>query len=280
MDTTSSAPGGLRRIGSVYKRLLWGTMDLFGITDSLWRKMMVAVGLQFAAGIALATVVVVFEGTAALAVAGGLLALAAIACFNTALIVREDLTGPLGELESSTEAVAQGTLDVDSTTIEQDDEVGSLAASFERMHEMLRVTDRQADALAKESFDDPALEESVPGEFGESLDRMAENLSTAISDLEARSALYDASEIAAETDEAVARPVERTESIRSRTTTPRTLRRANRSRARPGRRTDAVGRLLRRTAAAWPALRERRWPTADIAVRKRNPCYRPSRLCV
>jgi len=188
MNTTSSAPGGLRRVGSVYKRLLWGTMDAFGITDSLWRKMMVAVGLQFAAGIALATVVVVFEGATALAVAGGLLALAAIACFNTALIVREDLTQPLRELESSAETVAEGTLDVDSPTIEQDDEVGSLAASFGRMHETLRVTDRQAEALADESFDDPVLEESVPGEFGDSLDRMAENLSAAISDLEARSA--------------------------------------------------------------------------------------------
>ena len=91
-------------------------MDRFAITDSRWREMIVAVGLQFAAGIALATVTVVLEGTAAIAVAGGPLALAAIACFNTALIIRANLIDPPRELEPSTEAVAEGSFNVDSPT--------------------------------------------------------------------------------------------------------------------------------------------------------------------
>ena len=110
-----------------------------------------------------------------------------MAFFNTALIVREDLIRPLRALESSVETVAAGSLDAEPPDIEQDDEVVSLSDSFARMQETLRVTGRQADALASESFNDPVLDRSVPGAFGESLDRMAENLSTAIADLEARS---------------------------------------------------------------------------------------------
>ena len=174
-------------IGSAYGRLLWGTMDLLGIDGSIERKMMVAVGLQFAAGLALAAVVVTFEGTAALVAVGALLSLATVAFLNTALIVREDVIAPLRELESSAETIASGSLDVASPTIDQPDEIGSLATSFARMHETLRVTDRQAEALATESFDDPVLDRSVPGAFGDSLDRMAGNLSSAITDLEARS---------------------------------------------------------------------------------------------
>ena len=184
--TSTSGPGGT--LGSAYRRLLWGTMALLGIDRSLWWKIMAAVGIQFAAGISLAASVVIFEGTTALVVAGGLFFLSVVAFFNTALIVRADLIAPLRELESSTETVAAGSLDGASPTVEQTDEIGSLAGSFGRMQETLHVTGRQADALANESFDDPVLDRSVPGEFGDSLDRMAENLSSAIGDLEARSA--------------------------------------------------------------------------------------------
>lgn len=148
---------------------------------------MVAVGLHFEAGLALAVGVAVLEGTVAIIVTGGLLVAAVVAFFNTALIVREDLIRPLRALESSVETVAAGSLDAEPPDIEQDDEVVSLSDSFARMQETLRVTGRQADALASECFNDPVFDRSVPGAFGESLDRMAENLSTAIADLEARS---------------------------------------------------------------------------------------------
>ena len=184
MSTTTS-PGS---VFSAYKRGLWGMMEVLGINDSLWRKLMVAVGLQFAAGIALAGAAVVLEGTATAVVLGLFLVLAVVAFGNTALIIREDLIRPLGRLESSAEAIGGGDLDCDRLDVEQHDEIGSLADSFDRMNDTLRTTARQADALASEEFDDPVLDQSVPGDFGESLDRMAANLSEAISDLEARSA--------------------------------------------------------------------------------------------
>jgi methyl-accepting chemotaxis protein len=175
-------------VGAAYKRALWGTMGALGINGSLWWKLMAAVGLQFAAGIALAVAAVVFEGTTATAVMGVLFGLALVAFLNTALIIRDDLIRPLREIQSSAEEISAGSLTADPPKIEQDDEVGSLAASFVRMHDTLQTTARQADALANEEFDDPALEESVPGAFGESLDRMSRNLSNAISDLQDRSA--------------------------------------------------------------------------------------------
>ncbi len=174
-------------VWSAYRRVLWGTMRALGIDGSLWRKLMAAVAIQFVAGIALAGAALVLEGTVATAVIGVLLVLALVAFFNTALIVRADLIGPLQRIESNAEAVASGDLNCEQLGIEQRDEVGSLGASFDRMQETLRITARQADALANEEFDDPVLDRSVPGAFGDSLDRMSENLSAAISRLEERS---------------------------------------------------------------------------------------------
>lgn len=172
---------------TVYKRALWGTMGVLGVTDSLWRKLMMAVGIQFVVGIALVGAAITLSGTAATAIMGALFALGLVAFFNTAVIVRDDLIRPLARLQSSAESIAAGDLDCDRLEIDQADEIGSLAASFDRMNETLRTTALQADALAREEFDDPVLDRSVPGAFGESLDRMASNLSVAISDLEARS---------------------------------------------------------------------------------------------
>jgi len=187
MSVGTSVWRGVTRIGAAYKRLLWGTMGWLGVDRSLWRKLMTAVGIQFLAGVSLAGAIALFQGTAAAVVTVGLFALALVAFFNTALIVKDDLIRPLRQLESSAEAVAAGSLDTDPPDIRQRDEIGSLSDSFGRMSETLQITARQADALANESFDAPVFDRSVPGEFGDSLDRMADNLSSAISDLEARS---------------------------------------------------------------------------------------------
>ncbi len=182
---TKTVGGG---VGSAYRRALWGTMKALGVDDSLWRKLMAAVAIQFAAGIALGGAALFLEGTTATAVIGTLFVLALVAFFNTALIVREDLIRPLRRIESGAESVAGGDLDRERLGIEQRDEVGSLGVSFDRMQETLTTTAEQADALANEEFDAPVLDQSVPGAFGDSLDRMSENLSAAISELEERSA--------------------------------------------------------------------------------------------
>jgi methyl-accepting chemotaxis protein len=174
-------------VWATYKRVLWGTMEMLGVADSMWWKLMVAVGLQFAAGIALAGVAIVLDGPAMAVAIGLFLVLALVAFGNTALIIRDDLIRPLAELESSAEAIGGGDLDCDRLEIDQRDEIGSLGASFDRMNDTLRTTAKQADALANEEFDDPVLDRSVPGAFGDSLDRMSANLSEAIADLQDRS---------------------------------------------------------------------------------------------
>jgi len=59
---------------------------------------------------------------------------------------------------------------------DQPDEIGSLVNSFAEVERYLGTVSAQAESLAAQEFDDPALDEDVPGAFGDSLDEMAANL--------------------------------------------------------------------------------------------------------
>ena len=171
-----------------YEAILWGMMDWLGITDSLRRKMLAAVALQFSAAVGLFVLPILLSGTV-LRVAQGAIFLGAIVAFvNTVLIIQKDLINPLGEIETAAGRIAEGHVDTEQVVIDQPDEVGSLADSFGGLQTYLKTVAAQADALAEQNFEDPALEEPVPGPFGESLVRMAENLETHTHELEARSA--------------------------------------------------------------------------------------------
>jgi len=171
-----------------YEALLWGMMDRLGITDSLRRKMLAAVALQFSAAIGLFVLPMLLAGTV-LRVAQGVIFLGAIVAFvNTVLIIERDLIAPLDEIEAAAGRIAEGHVDTDRVTVNQPDEVGSLADSFAGLQSYLITVSAQADALADQEFDDSALDEPVPGPFGESLNRMAANLETHTEELEARSA--------------------------------------------------------------------------------------------
>jgi len=171
-----------------YEAILWGMMDWLGITDSLRRKMLAAVALQFSAAVGLFVLPILLTGTV-LRVAQGAIFLGAIVAFvNTLLIVQQDLIEPLNEIEAAAGRIADGHVDTEQVTVDQPDEVGSLADSFAGLQTYLMTVSAQADALADQNFDDPALDEPVPGPFGDSLDRMAENLETHTQELEARSA--------------------------------------------------------------------------------------------
>ena len=171
-----------------YEAVLWGMMDWLGITDSLRRKMLAAVALQFSAAIGLFLLPILLAG-AVLRVAQGVIFLGAIIAFvNTVLIIEKDLINPLGEIETAAGQIAEGHVDTEQVVVDQPDEVGSLADSFAGLQDYLTTVAAQADALADQQFDDPALDEPVPGPFGDSLDRMAENLEAHTQELEARSA--------------------------------------------------------------------------------------------
>jgi methyl-accepting chemotaxis protein len=90
----------------------------------------------------------------------------------------------LRQLAKQAEAIAEGDL---STDIEEEgriDEVGAVRDSFRDIKAYLDTAAGQADAIATQQFDDPILDEEVPGTLGESLQRTREDLETFIEDLE------------------------------------------------------------------------------------------------
>lgn len=169
---------------AAYEALLWGMMDVLGVSESVERKIITAVTLQFLAAVGIAGVAVTLSGSLR-SVATGLLLIAAVVAFlNTALIARRDFTSPIQSLETSANCIATGDIDADIERSEQSDEVGSLINSFADMQAHLDTVSRQAAALSRQDFDDPVLNEEVPGQFGQALDQMAESMSEYTRELE------------------------------------------------------------------------------------------------
>lgn len=167
-----------------YENLLWGIMDLLGVTDSIERKVITAVSIQFLATIGIFLALLLIPGTAGVVVAGAFIVGGIVALLNTVLILRRDFTGPILELEDRVNEIAAGSLDIEISRTDQVDEIGSLTNAFADMNASLVTISRQADALARQDFDDPALDEEVPGEFGASLARMCDNLESHTAELE------------------------------------------------------------------------------------------------
>jgi methyl-accepting chemotaxis protein len=167
-----------------YEEALWWTMDVLGISESIERKVFAAVLIQFGVTVLIFVLPFVVSGVAWYLLSGLLFLGAVVAGTNTLLVVRRDLTEPVCELERKANAIAAGDLETTIDRSGQADEVGSLTAAFAEMQAHLATVSRQADALARQEFDDPALAEDVPGAFGESLSRMAENLEAYTTELE------------------------------------------------------------------------------------------------
>lgn len=91
----------------------------------------------------------------------------------------------LDSLATEASAVARGDLDVEISGTARRDEVGRVSRSFAAVQSSLGTAARQADAIADRRFDDPALDEDVPGDFGATLDAMATDVETLIDDVEA-----------------------------------------------------------------------------------------------
>jgi len=197
MSTTRQRRPGIR---GRYEALLWGTMDRLGVSESIERKVVTAVGIQFLVTVGIFLVPLLVSGTLSYVLSGALFLGAVAAIYNTLLIVRRDFVAPIRELEAGADAIAAGEVDVVTEVgsggtegtagpalagSDQPDEIGSLANSFVEVERYLGTVAAQAEALAAQEFDDPALDEDVPGAFGDSLDEMAANLEAYTTDLEA-----------------------------------------------------------------------------------------------
>jgi methyl-accepting chemotaxis protein len=90
----------------------------------------------------------------------------------------------LRQLSVQARAIANGDL---SANVEDDgriDEVGEVRSSFREIKSYLETATAQSDALANQQFDDPVLDETVPGSLGASLQSTRADLETFIDDLE------------------------------------------------------------------------------------------------
>jgi len=179
MPQSESSP-----IRARYEAALWWMMEQLGVTESIERKVIAAVLIQFLATVGIFLAPFLFSGPGWYLLAGLLFVGAIVAMVNTILIVRKDFTGPITELEAAADRIAAGDLSAEIDRSEQADEIGSLIDSFVAMRSYLVTVSEQAEALAEQEFDDPALAEDVPGEFGESLSRMSENLRSHTEQLE------------------------------------------------------------------------------------------------
>ena len=174
-------------------------MDRLGVSESIERKIATAVGIQFLVTVGIFLTPLVFSGTRASVVSGALFLGAIAAIYNTLLIVRRDFVAPLKRLEAGADAIAAG--DVSraerrgpaAVGVGQTDEIGSLVNSFVEVERYLGTVSAQADALAAREFDDPVLDEEVPGGFGDALDEMAANMAAYTTELESVVDAFDES---------------------------------------------------------------------------------------
>lgn len=171
-----------------YESLLRWSMDLLGVSRSIERKIVAAVTIQFLIVLILGVFGVLHFGeiglltqiTVGVVIAGG-----AVAFANTLLITRRDFIDPITAIDERVAAISQGETDVDPVEVHTDDEIAHLSRSFNDTVAYLETVGGQADAIARQDFDDPILDESVPGTLGASLSTMQSNLQEYLEDLEA-----------------------------------------------------------------------------------------------
>ena len=172
------------RLRTRYESVLWWSMDRIGVDESIERKVVAAVAIQFLVSLVQVVLPFVVSGLLWYALAGGLFLAAAIAFVNTLLIVRRDFVDPIQTLEARANEIAAGEVDTGVDRSGQPDEIGSLTNAFAEMGAYLTTVSEQTSALAQQNFDDPVLDEDVPGSFGESLQSMAVSLEEYTAELE------------------------------------------------------------------------------------------------
>ncbi len=174
---------------STYESLLWKSIALVGAAESVERKILTAVGLQFAGAASMAAFALFASGTVQVAGVAATLVLSVVAFYNTYLIAERDFVEPLVELEAAADDIAAGEFQrADIPSSDRGDEIAGLVASFRRMQANLATASRQADALARQDFENAALDADVPGRFGDSMATMADSLESHTEELEAKQA--------------------------------------------------------------------------------------------
>ncbi|THE66771.1 methyl-accepting chemotaxis protein [Salinadaptatus halalkaliphilus] len=100
----------------------------------------------------------------------------------------------MDSLADEATALSNGNTAIEIADDDRLDEVGQVRASFAGIQRYLETAAEQADAIANQNFDDPVLEEDVPGKLGDSLQTMHVDLERYIEDIEASKVEAEASQ--------------------------------------------------------------------------------------
>ncbi|AZH25876.1 methyl-accepting chemotaxis protein [Haloplanus aerogenes] len=95
------------------------------------------------------------------------------------LTLGRDTVTVLDRLTEDAQSIAQGNLDVEVESSDREDEIGEMTAAFAEMQDYLSTVAAQAEAVAEQRFDAPVLDQEVPGAFGETIDRMSDDVERA-----------------------------------------------------------------------------------------------------
>mgnify|MGYP000011756440 FL=1 len=113
-----------------------------------------------------------------------LIGLALLSFLAFGAFVGRDIRTSLTGVAQRAEALARGELDGESTETDRLDEIGQVQSAFTEIQTYLGIVAGQADALSRQAFDDPVLEEDVPGQLGASLDAMRGDLQQFVDEIE------------------------------------------------------------------------------------------------
>lgn len=90
----------------------------------------------------------------------------------------------LQDLAEQAQTLSTGSLAVDTSAVDREDELGAVQESLGEIQSYLSVIEAQAEAIAQQEFEDPVLDQSVPGEIGAALDQMEGDLQHFVKELE------------------------------------------------------------------------------------------------
>ncbi|WP_245835410.1 methyl-accepting chemotaxis protein [Natronolimnobius baerhuensis] len=137
---------------------------------------------------------------------GAVIAIALLGFLIIGATIGRSTAHALDSVADDAERLSNGETDIEIIDDGRIDEVGQVRGSFASIQTYLETAANQADAIARQEFDDSALKEDVPGQLGGSLQRMQADLESYIQDIEASKAEAEASkdEAAAAREEAEA----------------------------------------------------------------------------
>jgi methyl-accepting chemotaxis protein len=129
---------------------------------------------------------------------GILVLMAVLALAAVGLTIGRGTATSLSSVSGTANRIAAGELDTELPETGRQDEMGELYGSFESMHGYLNTVADQADALARQEFDAPVFDESVPGSFGQALEQMRDDLRVMVADIEQARAEAEEAQVEAE----------------------------------------------------------------------------------